>query len=72
MDDGFTGEDSIEEAVQLQEQLHLLFSGAGFTLHNWNTNETNAIAHVVPELKDQQPSQEIIGEETFTKVLGLE
>ena len=67
MDDGFTGEDSVEEAVQLQEQLHLLFSGAGFTLRKWNTNETNAIAHVVPELKDQQPSQKIKGEETSQK-----
>ena len=72
VDDGLTGADSKEEAVHLQKQLHLLFSGAGFTLRKWKTNEPDVLEHVAPELKDQQPSQEIKGEETFTKVLGLE
>ena len=72
MDDGLTGTDSFEEAVQLQEQLHLVFSGTGFTLHKWKTKEPDVLAHVAPEVKDQQPSQVIKGEKTFTKVLDLE
>ena len=66
------GADSVEEAVHLQKQLHLLFSGAKFTLRKWKTNEPDVLAHVAPEVKDQQPSQEIKGVEIFTKVLGLE
>ena len=72
VDDGLTGLDSVEEAVHLQKQLHKLFSGSGFTLRKWKTNEPDVIAHVAPELRDQEPIQEIKGEEAFTKVLGLE
>ena len=63
MDDGLTGEDSVEEMVHLQEQLHILFSATGFTLRKWKTKKTQRSAHVAMELKDQQPSQEIRGEE---------
>ena len=34
-------------------------------------NEPDVLAHVAQELKDQQSSQAIEGEETFAKVLGL-
>ena len=71
VDDGLTGVDSIEEAVHLQEQLQILFLGAGFTLHKWKTSEPDILAHVAPELKDQQLSQEIKEEEAFMKALGL-
>ena len=74
VEDGFTGADPIEEAVHLQKQLHvqLLFSGTGFTLRKWKTNEPDVLAHIAPELKFQQPIQEIKGEEAFTKVSGHE
>ena len=59
--DGLTGANSIEEAVLLQKQLHLLFSGAEFTLCKWKTNEPGVLVHVAAEIKDQQPNQEIKG-----------
>ena len=71
VDDELTRADSIQKAVHLQKKLHRLFSGAGFTFRKWKTNESDVLAHVTQELKDQQPSQVIEGEETFTKVLDL-
>ena len=56
---GLPGADSFGEVVHLQEQLHILFSRSGFTLHKWKTTEPDVLAHVAPELKDQQRSQEI-------------
>ena len=58
VDDGLTGANSIKEAVQLQKQLYLLFSRAGFTVHKWKSNEPSVLAHVAAELKDQQHRQE--------------
>ena len=57
VDDGLTGANCVKEAVQLQKQLYLLFSGAGFTLRKWKTNKPGVLAHVAAELKDKQPSQ---------------
>ena len=39
VDDGLTGTDSTEEAIELQRQLQDLFSHGGFLLCKWNSND---------------------------------
>ena len=39
VDDGLTGADSTEEAIELQRQLQDLFSHGGFLLRKWNSND---------------------------------
>ena len=70
VDDGLTGEESIQKRAYKRSTSAI--RSAGFTLRKWKTNKPEVLAHVAPELKDQQPTQVIKGEETFTKVLGLE
>ena len=52
VDDGLTGADSTEEAIELQRQLQQLFSRRGFLLHKWNSNEQVVLQHIPPELQD--------------------
>ena len=54
VDDGLTGADSIEEAIQLQQQLHELFSRGGFLLRKWNSSEAVVLQRIAPELTDSQ------------------
>ena len=57
VDDGLTGADNIQSAVELQKQLDKLFLRGGFQLHKWNTSDPAVLEHVRPELKDLQESQ---------------
>ena len=59
VDDGLTGADNIQSAVELQKQLDKLFSRAGFQLHKWNTSDPAVLEHVKLEFKDLQESQQI-------------
>ena len=52
VDDGLTGTDSIEEAIELQGHIQSLFSQAGFTLHKWNSSETHVLQHIFIEVRD--------------------
>ena len=54
VDDGLTGADSTEEAIELQRQLQDLFSHCGFLLHKWNSNDQMVLQHISPELRDSQ------------------
>ena len=71
VDDGLTGADSIEEAIQLQKQLQELFSRGGFTLRKWNSSEAMVLQHVEPELRDSQALQAIPDPDEYTKTLGI-
>ena len=46
VDDGVTGADSVEGAIELQRQLQSLFSMAGFLLHKWNSSEPTVLQHI--------------------------
>lgn len=54
VDDGVTGADSVEGAVELHHQLQSLFSKAGFLLRKWNSNEPTVFQHIDPMLRDSQ------------------
>ena len=72
VDDGLTGADSIQEAVELQCQLQDLFSKGGFHLRKWNSSELQAIQHLPAELKDTKPTQELPTSDEYTKTLGIQ
>jgi hypothetical protein len=72
VDDGLTGADSTEAAVELQRQLQDLFSQGGFLLRKWNSNDPIVLQHISPELKESQVLHTITEAETYTKTLGIE
>ena len=48
MDDGLTGADSEQEAIELQKQLQSLFL-RGFLLRKWISSESNVLKHLPPD-----------------------
>ena len=72
VDDGLAVADSVEEAIELQEQLQGLFSRAGFTLCKWNSNEPSALQHIPLELRDSRSIHSISDSQEYTKALGIE
>ena len=71
VDDGLTGADSIEEAIELQKQLQELFSRGGFLLHKWNSSEAAVLQQIVPELRNSQSLLAIPDPDEYTKILGI-
>ena len=73
VDDCLTGADTTEEAVELQRQLHNLFSEAEFILRKWNSSSPDLLRVIPHDLRDTQTSLTISSsEETYTKTLGIE
>ena len=72
VDDGLTGADSIEEAIELHAQLQTLFDKGGFLLRKWNSSEFAVLQHIEPELQDQQSIRNISDHDEYTKTLGVE
>ena len=72
VDDGLTGADSTEEAIELQQHLQDLFSQGGFLLHKWNSSDPTVLQHIAPELKDSHIMHTITDSEAYTKMLGIE
>jgi hypothetical protein len=57
VDDGLTGADFEQEAIELQKQLQSLFSRGGFLLRKWSSSESNVPKHLPTDLKDCQSNQ---------------
>ena len=57
VDDGLTGANSIEEAVELQMELQELFSQGNFLLRKWNSNRPAVLQHIPSELRDVHSTQ---------------
>ena len=72
VDDCLSGADTIDEAVELQQQLQGLFSKAGFLLRKWHSSELTVLKHIPPDLKDPQLTQAIPNPSEYTKTLGIE
>ena len=72
VDDGLTGADSVEEAVELQRQLQHLFTKGGFLLRKWNSSDPQAIQHLSEDLKDTKLTHDLPMTETYTKTLGIQ
>ena len=50
VDDGLTGADSVQEAIELQRQLQELFSKGGLLLRKWNSSDLLVLQHLPPDL----------------------
>ena len=72
VDDGLVGADSVEEAIQIQQQLHDLFRAGGFTLHKWKSSDQKALECVPVNLLDPVHAQAIPDPDRFAKALGVE
>ncbi len=72
VDDGLTGANSIEQAIQLREDLQDLFKLGGFQLRKWKSNEHDVLATIPPDLIDPKTTQEFKYEEDYTKILGVQ
>ena len=71
VDDGLTGADSVQDAINLQKQLHSLFLKGGFLHRKWNSSEPAVLKHIASDLKDLQPTQLMPDEDEYTKTLGI-
>ena len=71
VDDGLTGADTVDEAVELHNQLQSLFSEGGFLLCKWNSSEPMELQHIKPELRDSQSIHPMPDPQEYTKTLGI-
>ena len=72
VDDGLTGADSEQEAIELQKQLQTLFSQGGFLLRKWNSSESNILKHLPSDLKDCPSDRMLPQSGEYSKTLGIE
>ena len=72
VDDGLTGADSVEKAVELHIQLQSLFGKAEFLLRKWNSSELEVLQHIDSELRDQRAICTFSDPDEYTKTLGVE
>ena len=72
VDDGLTGADSVQEAIELQRQLQELFSKGGLLLRKWNSSDLLVLQHLPPDLKDSQSMHTMPTSDEYTKTLGIE
>ena len=71
VDDGLAGADSVEETIDLQDQLQKLFGQGGFLLRKWNCSEQAVLQHIPSDLRDSQSTLSIPFTEEYTKTLGV-
>ncbi len=73
MDDGLTGADSVDEAIELQKQLQELFlKGGSCLLRKWSSSNPIVLEQLPPELKDTPSSHSIPDPSESTKTLGIQ
>ena len=72
VDDGLLGADSVEEAIEFQQQIQNLFKEAGFLLHKWKSSEPATLQHLPDHLLDLQAAHTIPECDGFAKTLGIE
>ena len=72
VDDCLTGANTIDEAIELQRQLHDLFAKGGFLLRKWTSSDSTVMEHIPLELRDSQPLQVLPSDDDYTKTLGIE
>ena len=70
VDDGLTGADTIEKAIELQKQLQDLFTKGQFTLRKWNSSNPVVLQHIPPDLRDSRSSCSISDPSEYA--LGIE
>ena len=72
VDDGLTGANSIQDAIELRKQLQELFTKGGFLLRKWNSSEPAVLDHIPAGLKELNLTQQLPDPDQYTKTLGIE
>ena len=72
VDDCLTGVDSVEDAIDLYQQLVKLCAKGGFLLRKWNCSDPEVMQHIKLEHRDAQLTHCIHGPDEYTKTLGIE
>ena len=72
VDDGLTGADTTEQAIELQKQLQDLLARGGFILCKWNSNNPLILQHSPDDLKESQSLHSLPESTEYTKTLGIE
>lgn len=69
MDDGATGDDTVEGAITLAKEIDQILSGAGFKLRKWKSNDVRVL-HALDAEEDMDDSMVFSGDGD-TSVLGV-
>ena len=64
VDDCLTGANSVEEAIDLHQQLLNLFARGGFLLRKWNSSDPSVLQNIEPEYRDTQSTHHIPSPDT--------
>ena len=68
VDDGLTGADSIQDAIELRKQLQEFFTKGGFLLRKWNSSEPAVLDHIPADLKELNLIQQLPDPDQYTKM----
>ncbi|XP_025602297.2 uncharacterized protein LOC112694947 [Athalia rosae] len=69
MDDVLTGSKSLEDTIELQNQLTQLLKAGHFELRKWQTNDTRVLEHLADECKAKKLL--VLDKQEAVKTLGL-
>ena len=72
VDDCLTGANTVEEAIDLHQQLLSLFIKGGFLLRKWNSSDPTVLHQIEPEVRDVQSTHPIPSPDEYTKALGIQ
>lgn len=72
VDDGLSGADSVDHAIELYSQLQGLFGKGGFLLRKWNSSERAVLNRIPAELIDSQSTRTLSDPDEYTKTLGIQ
>lgn len=72
VDDCLTGRDTVEDVVELVDELLELSALGGFTLRKFKASNQQVLVKLSKDLIDPKSTQEIKDQNDFTKVLGVE
>ncbi|XP_055622858.1 uncharacterized protein LOC129766361 [Toxorhynchites rutilus septentrionalis] len=71
MDDALSGADTIDDAVDIQQELQKLLSKGGFTIHKWCSNSEDFLSNIPEECREKQMPIPEYGANEAIKLLGL-
>ena len=73
VDDLLGGAETIEQAIELYNNLRSMLSKGGFNLRKWRSNSKQMLAHIPSELQETVPTQDLVDRHSasYPKALGV-
>ena len=72
VDDGLPSLETKQEAISLHHQLQDLFNRGGFKLHKWDSNSSEVLNSISPEISCTKNTSALGSSDSFVKTLGME